>query len=402
MLYRYKAYDPEGNAVTGEVDAHGSEAAMVKLRSQGLLVDSLRLAPSLKVSWNADLGSPKLTLRQQAVFFNLLALLLDGGVPVLQALQVLAGTTRGPMQLVMQRMAAEVESGHPLSRAMASQRGVFPRLAIHIVSVSELAGELEAGLRLLAEQFDAEDLMIRKFKSAMIYPTVVMVMALGLAVFMTVFIVPSFAGMFKDLGAELPWQTQALLSVSEFMQAYWYLLIGGLGAAAGGFVYGKRRSESFRMTVDRLLLRVPVFGPLVRNRETARYSRTLGTMMKSGVPVMTAAQSAADLLENAFMSARLMSVPDAIANGDTLGQAVKATGVLPPILAELLVVGEVIGKTDTTLTHIATVADTDVKQTLDRLTAILEPVLIFLLGGIVLCVVVPLLLPMFDVYTKIK
>lgn len=402
MLYRYRAFGPGGATVTGEVEARERAGALRKLGSQGLLVDSLRPALRLGINWRMDLGSPKLTLRQQSNFFRLLAMLLDGGVPILQALQVLAGNSRGATQLVLQRIGREVADGQPLSWAVSAQPGVFPRIAIHIIGVSELAGQLDSGLQLLAEQFDSEDEMRRKFKSALIYPAVVLVMALALAAFMTLFIVPSFSDMFKDLGAELPWQTQALLSLSDFVGDNWYMIVALIGTGIGGFSYGKRRYQAFRLRVDQALLKLPVFGELVRNRETARYTRTLGTMIKSGVAVMTATQAAADLLENSFLSDRLAGVAEAIANGATLGQAVRSSAALPPLLAELLVIGELIGKTDTTLFHIAWVADADVKQTLDRLTSILEPVLILLLGGIVLCVVIPLLLPMFDLYSKIK
>lgn len=402
MRYRYEAIGPGGLATAGEVEAAGRVMAMGKLRALGLVVTSLHPVLQFRLNWNLDLGAPKLSLRQLAELFNLLAMLLDGGLPVLQALQVLGGTMRPPASQILAAMAAEVAAGEPLSRAMAAQRSVFPRLAVHIVGVSELAGELPAGLRQLANQFDAEDQIQRKFKSAMIYPVVVLVMALGLAVFMTVFIVPSFAGMFKDLKAQLPWQTRALLAVSNFIQQEWYLLATAVAGAVFGYRQALQKSERFRLLVARTLLRVPVFGPLIWLRETAHYTRTLGTMLQSGVPVMVAVQAAVDLVQNAHMANRLTAVPADIAGGASLGQALKRSQALPPLMVELLIVGEVIGRTDETLHRVAGLTDGQVKQTLERLTALLEPFMILILGSIVLMVVVPLLLPMFDLYTKIK
>lgn len=402
MQYRYRAYATGGKVVTGEIEAPALAAAISKLKMQGLLVDSVKPSLSLNFNWNMELGPPKLDMRQQAVLFHLLHLLLDGGVPILQSLQVLAGTVRGTVSNVLTKMIQEVQAGHTLSRALAAQGKVFPRIAVQMIHVSEMAGDLPGGLKLLADQFEAEDNISRKFKSAMIYPTVVLTMALGLAAFMTLFIVPNFAGMFADLGSELPWQTRALLSVSDFMLANWYIVFGALLLGLVGFSQAKQRSQRFRLAVHELLLKMPVFGLLIQNRELAQYTRTLGTMMKSGVPVLNAADAASGLLTNEALARRLRLVPDLITNGMTLGQAVKQSGAMPPIMAELLVVGELIGNADKTLDHIATIADADVRQTLDRLTSILEPVLILLLGGIVLSVIIPLLLPMFDMYSKIK
>lgn len=402
MLYRYKAFGTGGQVLAGEIDAPGRAMAMTKLRTQGLLVDTLRPAPSLKINWNMELGAPKMSLRKQSIFFNQLAMLISGGVPVLQSLQVLAGNSRGPIKVVLERMIREVDAGQSLSRAMAAQRTVFPRLAIHIISVSELAGELDSGLRLLAQQFDAEDQLQRKFKTAMVYPSVVLFMALALVVFMLTFIVPTYADMFASMDAELPWETQTLLSLSGFIINQWYIVLALALLVGFGHIYEMAHSDKYRLFMHRLLLRIPIFGPLTWHRETARYTRTLGTMLKSGVPVLAAAQAAADLLQNDALATRFAAVPGAISNGSPLGRAIRDSGGMPPIMAELLTVGEAVGNSDTTLQHITTFMDADVKQTVDRLTSILEPVMILILGGIVVSVIVPTMLPMYDLYTKIK
>lgn len=402
MIYRYRAYGQGGQAVSGEVESPSRAVAMNKLRGQGLLVDSLWPAPSLKISLQMNLTAPKLTLRQQAVFFHQLAMLVDGGVPLLQSLQVLLNSSPRTVRPIIERMIRTVESGQPLSRALSAQRGLFPRVATHVTGVAEMAGELGRGLQLLAEQFDAEDQLQRKYIAALTYPAVVLVMALLLAGLMVTFIVPQYATMFQELGAELPWQTRALLAVSDFVGRYWYAVLLLVPGRLAGFRFALGRSEELQLLVHRLLLRVPVFGPLQRDREAARYTRTLGTLLKSGVPVVSAAQAAAELVENAALANRLAAVPEAIVGGSTLARAIKETGAIPAIMAELLVVGEMIGNSTGTLHQVASLLDGEVRQTVERLSSILEPVLIVILGGIVLSVVLPLMLPMFELYRHIK
>lgn len=402
MLYRYRAWGPGGSLVTGQLEAAARTVALKKLQDQGLLVEDLSASMNWNMELNLDLSSNKLGLRQVSLLFAQLAMMIKGGVPVLQALQVLSGYYKGKPAKTLQKMAADVENGQTLGQALVAFRASIPRVALHVVSVSELAGELDKGLVLLSRQFDAEDQIKRKVKSALLYPIVVLCMTFGLAAFMIGFIVPQYAGMFADLGADLPRETRILMAVSGFVQKRFVWILLGLGGAIGGFMFAMTRSDSFRLKVHGLLLRVPVLGPLIRNRESARYCRVLSTMLKSGVPVLSAAQTGADAVGNAHLADRLATVGEQISMGATIGHAIKSTGVLPPIMAELLAVGEMIGETDNSLDQIATFCEADVNQTVDRLTSILEPVLILTLGAIVLSVVYPLLIPMFEIYGKIQ
>lgn len=402
MLYRYRAWGPGGGVVTGELEAAARTVALKKLQDQGLMVEDLSASLNWNVDLNLDLSSNKLGLRQVSLLFAQLAMMIKGGVPVLQALQVLSGHYKGKPAQTLRKMAADVEHGQTLGQALVAFRASIPRVALHVVSVSEMAGELDKGLLLLSKQFDAEDQIRRKVKSALLYPIVVLCMTFGLAAFMIGFIVPQYSSMFADLGAELPLETRILMSVSGFVQTnyLWILLI--IVAGTGGFMAAMARSDSFRMKVHGLLLRMPVVGPLIRNRESARYCRILSTMMKSGVPVLSAAQTASDSVANALLADRLATVGEQISMGASIGESIKSTQVLPPIMAELLSVGEMIGESDATLDQIATFCEADVNQTVDRLTSILEPVLILTLGAIVLSVVYPLLIPMFDIYSKVQ
>ncbi|MFZ5816329.1 MAG: type II secretion system F family protein [Bacillota bacterium] len=401
MRYKYQAFTAQGQLVGGYLEASSRENAVSKLREQGMLVKNMSRAAEFKLSLDMDLTPPKLNLRQQSIFFSQMAMLLKGGVPVLQSLEVLKEQARRPMDKILKLMAADVETGMPLSRAMSNRHPSFAPMATQVLSISEYSGELDRGLRLLSEQFDAEDQLQRKFISALTYPVTVLVMAFALAIFMIAFIVPNYAGMFADLGAELPWQTRALLAVSEAVTTHWYMIpILFVGFLI--FMWMVKRNEELRAKVHRLYLKIFIFGPLMRMREVARYTRAMASLLKAGVPVVTAARVCADVVENGYLAKQLQQVPDRIAQGATMGRAIKETEMLPPILAELLAVGEMISNSDDTLEYIAHLSESDVKQTVERLTAIMEPVFILVLGGIVLIIVVPLLLPMFDLYGKIS
>lgn len=402
MLYRYRAWAPGGRRISGEVEASARPIALKKLQDQGYLVEQLAAGVNWNMDINLDLSSNKLGLRQVSLLFNQLAMMIRGGVPILQALQVLSGHYKGKPATTLRKMAQDVEQGQTLSQVLTAFRSSIPREALHVVAVSELAGELDLGLTVLARQFDAEDQIQRKVKSALIYPVVVLCMTFGLAFFMLGWVVPQYEGMFSDLGAELPVETRTLLAISRFVSGnIWWILLG-LVLATGGYLVAYKRSEPFRTWLHRMALRVPVLGPLIRNRESARYCRVLGTMLKAGVPALSAVHTGADSAKNLDLANRLNEVSSSISSGASMGHAIKESGVLPPIMAELLTVGEVIGEADASLEQVATFCEADVNQTVDRLTSILEPVLIITLGLIVLGVVYPLLIPMFEIYGKIQ
>lgn len=402
MLYRYSGFGAGGAPAAGQIEAPARAIAMSRLRGRGILPETVWPV----VQWNLELSwgrsGARLSLRQLAVLLGQLGMLIRGGVPVLQSLQVLAGHYRGRLAAMLGTAARAVEGGQPLSRALGSLGGLVPPVAVHVLSVSEVAGELESGLDLLTRQFDAEDQIARKVRSALVYPVIVVLMTVALAVFMLTFIIPRYATLFQDLHAELPGPTLALLAVAGAVWR-WGWLMGLLALAlAAAVVVGLRRSEAVRLRLHRLALRPPVVGPLIRQREAGRYCRVLATLLKSGIPVMGAADAAAESVQNAWLAHRLARVPQEIALGISLGRAVRHSEVLSPVMAELLTVGETIGATDETLMRIATFAEQDVDQTVQRLTALLEPALVLILGGVVLAVVYPLILPLFDIYTKIN
>lgn len=402
MLYRYTGYGAGGERRQGEIEAPTQSIAAAGLKAQGILLESIAPALTLRPDLSRFRRGGRQPLRTLSVFLTQLRMLLRGGVPLLQSLQVLAGAARGHLRETVQRMARQVENGNTLGQAMAGNRTVFPRVAVHVVGISEHAGQLEKGLELLARQFDAEDQVRRKIKSALLYPAAVLFMTTGLAVFMLTVIVPKFAELFAGLGSELPRATQNLMAVADLLRHHGLTVAAGAVGAGLGAALAVNRIEALRVALHRAVLGLYVVGPLARVRECGRYARMLATMLQSGVPVVSAVQAAAEGVQNAYLAQQLGAVQDAVSQGQSLGQAIRQAGVLPPIMTELLAVGEMVGSADATLLQIATFCEEDVNQTVQRLTALLEPVLILTLGGVVLSVVYPTLLPLFDIYTKMK
>lgn len=400
MRWRYRAWTADGQAKTGEVEAVTRQLARERLRGQGLMIEELRPSAG-QLSSLQKLLHPRISLRQLALFCSQVAMLLEGGVPLLQALQAMSAMVRAPFGKVLTRVAEAVEQGQPLSKALSRERGVFPRLVIQIVGTAELSGMVPEALSLLGKQFEREHQIRRKVRGALIYPTIVLTMAFGLMIFMLGWVVPQYAGMFRDLGAELPWVTRSLMVLADFVRAH---VVWILGLAAGLFWLPRaaaRRSQAVRLHLHRLVLRIPVIGALIRMREVSRYCRSLATSLKAGVAVLTAAEASADVLENDAIALPLQQVPGKMQQGESLTVALRSAGVLPPLLLELLAVGELVGHTDETLFRIADVSEGDVNESVDQLMATMEPVLVIFLGGIILMTLIPLLLPMFDIYTKI-
>lgn len=402
MLYRYTGYRAGGERCQGEIEAPAWSAAVTGLKATGILVESV--TPVLRLPAAAGLlrRDGRLPLRLLVVLFNQLRMLLRGGVPLLQGLQILAGNARGHLRAVLGRLAREVENGRTLGQAMAASRGAFPPAAVHVVAASEFAGRLESGLELLAGQLEREDQLQRKIRSVLVYPAAVLLMTAGLAAFMLTVILPRYAELFAGLGSELPAATRTLLAVAAGVRSHGLMLAAGAAGAGLGAHLAVRRVEGLRLALHRAVLHVAVAGPLIRAREAARYTRLLATMLGSGVPVLAAVAAAARGVQNAALANRLAAVEGAISRGLTPGQAIRQTGLLTPIMAELLTVGEMVGNTDGTLLQIAAFCEEDVNQTVQRLTALLEPVLVACLGGVVLAVVYPTLLPLFDIYTKMR
>lgn len=407
MKFRYKGRGPGGKPVTGSISAPSRAEALSQLQQSGVLVSALSAeSVSLSLSMNVDLKSllvsnRKITSGELAAMCSQFSTLVAAGVPLLQILDLLAQQFRpGRLSTILVAVRESVQSGNSLSQSMRAHRGLLPEALIYITAVAEMSGQLELGYQLLARQFEQEDNVARKVKSAMTYPTVVLTVATAVVIFMLTYVLPNYTAMFSSLGAELPTPTKILMAVSDFVRHRWWLLVPVPFLVVWGW-RSALKNRSVRSRYQELLLHLPVIKPLVYKREFGRLCRTLGTMIGSGVPLLSALGMAREAMEFIPMSRALDGLQESVRVGESFGNALKRQRLFDHISVEMISLGEASGNLETMLLRVADLAEKDLSAQLDRSTALLEPAMTLVLGLIVVSIIVPILLPMFDIFRQI-
>jgi type IV pilus assembly protein PilC len=404
MKFHYRGRDTSGQMKTGQLEAADRAAAIGQLQQAGVLVSELKpagISLDMEINLNLSRARRRVTTADLALFCDQLACLLGAGVPILQSLKVMGEQFKGrKLGQVVAALIADLESGDSLSQAMRRQRAHLPATMVYITAVAEVAGRLDEAYVLLAKQFDEEEQLVRKVKSAMTYPVIVVVVAIAVLIFMLTFVLPTYAGMFREMGATMPASTRALIAVSDFMRQRWYLIPVPVVALWWG---GRQllRQPAVHRRVDQLSLRIPLLGPLRYKRELARLCRTLATMNRSGVPLMAALLTVKEALEFQPLAAAVDNVQGRVADGESFGEALRAQPFFDRITVEMIALGEQAGTLETMLFKVAAVADKDVNLLLDRLTALLEPAMTMLIGSLVVSILIPMLLPMFDILGQV-
>jgi type IV pilus assembly protein PilC len=407
MKFRYRARDDGGKLQEGTVEAPDQAAALQMLQQRGLTVirlDRVRFAVDLNadIDLGALFGRRPVSAAELALFCDQFAALAGAGVPILQALSVLAAQFKGRrLALVIQGIVRAIEGGHSLSQAMDAYRAELPPVMIYITAVAEVAGRLEEAYLLLARQFEQEDQLSRRVKSAFMYPAVVLSVALMVVLFMLTYVLPTYARLFQQMGAALPPSTRVLMTVGTFIKTYYYLVPVAL-LLLWLLLRWLLRQPRVAAGVERLVLKIPLMGALRYKRELARLCRTLGTMGRSGVPLMAALATAQEATPWAPLRQALAAVQAEVAAGETFAGALRHQPLFDRISVEMLALGEQAGTLDTMLFRVADTAERDVQSLLQRLTSLLEPALTVLVGGLVVSIIVPMLLPMFEILGKVR
>lgn len=405
MHFRYKARERSGSLKEGRLEAADQSEALAILQQMDLLVVDLRPAGKFAIDLNAEIqlsGPKRITSRDLALFCGQFSSLLNAGVPALQGLTVLARQfKKSPLSKVLEGVVHAIEGGSSLSQAMREYARQLPSAMIYITAVAEVSGNLDSSYALLAAHFEQEDTFGRKVKSAFTYPTVVLTVALGVILFMVTGVLPTYGQLFSQMGADMPASTRFLMAVGETTIRFWYLvpwpplaLVLGLRALA--------RRPRARAKLQLWQLRVPIFGPLVYKRELARLCRTLGTMTRSGVPLLPALVTVQEAMDHEPLRQALAAIQEDVRRGDTFGQALERQAIFDRITTEIIGLGEAAGNMDAMLFRVADLAEKDVNSLLDRLGQVLEPALTVVLGIIVVSIIVPMLLPMFDILGKVR
>ncbi len=400
--FEYSVRDKRGKLVNGKLDAPNEAALVQKLRGMGYAPLSVKEANK---GVNRELklpGSDKVGLKDLAVMSRQFATMIDSGLSLLRALSILAEQTESTgLAKTLGEVRSDVEGGQALSTAMAKHAKVFPPLMVNMCRAGEVGGFLDKVLLQIAENMEAEVKLRAKIKSAMTYPVVVFIIAVIAVIGMLLFIVPVFTKMFASLGGELPAPTKALVFLSGAMKiAAPIVAIGAIPALAGWRKV--KNEERVRRVVDPLKLKVPIFGELFRKVAISRFARNLGTMLQSGVPILRSLEIVGEASGNVVLRDASRAVEDSVRRGESLAGPLADHSVFPPMVVQMLAVGEDTGAMDTMLHKISEFYDQEVEATTEALTSIIEPLMIAVLGSVVGAMIVALYMPIFSVFDLIK
>ena len=400
--FTYKVRDRAGKMVTGTIDADTQAAVANKLKGMGYSPVSIEAAKQgMKREIKIGKGK-KVKLKDLAIFARQFATMINSGLSLLRALNILTEQTENPtLRNVLAEVRNDVETGSSLSSAMSKHPEVFPALMVNMTKAGEVGGFLDSVLLQVAANYEAEVRLRGKVKSAMTYPVVVFVMAVLMCAVMLIFIVPVFAKMFEDLGSTLPLPTRILVILSGILRKTFPLIL--LGLIAGWQVWKRvKRKEGVRNVVDPVKLKVPVFGPLFQKIALARFARNLGTMLKSGVPILQSLDIVADTTGNVVLARAVRDVQESVRTGESISAPLTQHAVFPSMVVQMMAVGEDTGALDTMLMKIGEFYDQEVEATTESLTALIEPLMIAFLGTVVGGMIIALYMPIFKVFDLIE
>ena len=399
--YEYKVRDRTGNLVSGQLMGDSETLVLQKLREMGMTpVEVKKATAGLKMEINLRPGRVK--LKEIAIFARQFATMVNSGLPILRALSILGDQTDSKeLQKVLLQVRNDVEQGSSLSAAMVKHPKAFNNLFISMVKAGETGGVLDDVLMKLADQIEEEVELRRQIKSAMTYPIVVLVMVVGIMSAMLLFIVPQFETIYASLDSKLPLPTQILLNMSKAFRTYWWMFV--LGAIGGRFALRRyKKTDKGRARIDAIKIRVPVFGPLFHKVALARFASTAGMLLRAGVPILQALDIVKETVNNHVLSTAVEDVKTSVREGESIAKPLGKHHVFPPMVVQMLAVGEETGAVDTMLDKVSDFYNSEVKATVEALTSLIEPLLIAVIGGAVGAAVVALYMPMFNIINLIK
>lgn len=394
----WKARTLQGEVQNGIISARHERDVIGELRRRRLIVLSIRQKAK-------DVTLPRIGTgvkrKDLVVFSRQFATMINSGLPLIQCLEILGSQVENPnLARIIQEVCSDVEAGNTLSDSLAKHEKVFTPLFINMVAAGEAGGILDRVLFRLAEYLEKSNSIRRKVKGAMVYPAVVMSIAIIVTIFLLVFVIPTFAKLFESSGLSLPLPTRVTIAASNFMMAAWpFLLIMTIVAVVGLRRYHRTDRGEYR--IDSLLLKIPHLGELLRKAAIARFSRTLGTLLSSGVPILDAMEITATTSGNRVIQEAVMSSRSSIASGDTISEPLGKSAVFPPMVVQMIRVGEETGEMDNMLNKIADFYEDEVDVAVETLTSVLEPILIVGIGFIVGGMVISMYLPIFRLATAI-
>lgn len=395
-VFAYAGKARGGKSVTAEITADNRDAAIDQLRSQGVTVTTIEEKKKA-----ASAKKQKVTDKDIVVFTRQFATMIGAGLPLVQCLEILSSQCDNKtFGKIISDVKMDVESGTTFADALKKQPTVFSGLYCNMVQAGEVGGALDTTLLRLAAQLEKAAKLKGQIKAAMVYPTAIVSVAIIVVSVLLVFVIPIFAKMFTEFGGTLPGLTLFVMGVSEFLQKYIVVLI----AAAAGGIWGLKKyyaTPAGRLQIDTLMLKLPVAGDLIRKIAVAQFTRTFGTLLQSGVPIMEALEIVARIAGNKIVENAILNARTSVGEGKTLSEPLGKTGVFPPMVVQMINVGEATGALDVMLGKIADFYDEEVDAAVSALTALLEPALMVFLGTVIGFIVIAMYLPIFKMASVI-
>ncbi|MFQ5600496.1 MAG: type II secretion system F family protein [Candidatus Krumholzibacteriia bacterium] len=398
--FLWKGRTPAGEVLSGELAAEDKQELINQLRKRRILITSVT---SKSVAHKEiHLRPPSVSTRELGVFTRQFATMINAGLPLVQCLNILGQQSDNPyFKKVILGVMSSVESGSTLAEAMGKHPRVFSRLYINMVDAGESGGVLDTIFQRLSVYLEKAEALRRKVKGALTYPAIVVIVAVGATTFMLLFIIPTFAKMFSDFGGELPLPTRVVLALSNYLRGWWW----AMGAVVVGTVLAVKsyyKSDPGRQLIDRLVLRVPIIGSVIRRSAVARFTRTLGTLISSGVPILDGLEITARTAGNAVVEKAILKTRGSISEGNTIAEPLRGCNVFPPMVVQMIAVGEQTGALDEMLNKIADFYEEEVDMAVEAMTSVIEPVMIVIMGVLVGGMLVAMYMPMFKLITVIS
>jgi type IV pilus assembly protein PilC len=397
--YAYKVRDRGGNLISGTLVADSEGLVLQRLREQGLT--PLEVGKQSR-GLNIELTKKKVKLKELAVFSRQFATMVNSGLPILRALAILADqTNNAELAKALSACRVDIEQGSSLSAALQKHPKIFNDLYVSMVKSGETGGSLDNVLLRLADMIENEVKLRGKIKSAMTYPIAVVALVSLIMAAMLLFVVPQFKSIYGQLGGTLPMPTRVLLMVSDVFKKFWFIVL--IGIFVGRFFLRRwKATPTGRQSIDAFKLRVPIFGSLFQKTALARFAGTLSMLLRSGVPILQALDIVSETVNNKVISKAITEVQASVREGESMAKPLAKHSVFPPMVVQMLAVGEETGQVDVMLEKVATFYNQEVEASVDSLTSLIEPLLIAVVGGAVGMAVIALYMPMFNIIKLIQ
>lgn len=391
--FQWVGVNKQGNKIKGKMPAETADIVKMQLRKQGITPKAVNAE---LFSFGGSATKKAIKPVDIAVFLRQLAIMMKAGVPLVQSFDIIGKGHENPsVQDLVMAVKADVESGNPFADSLRKHPKYFDDLVCDLIHAGEQSGTLEQMLDRIATYKEKSEALKSKIKSAMMYPAAVVTVSIAVTAVLLIYVVPMFKDLFSGAGADLPALTAMVVSMSENMQANWYIYFGILVAIVVGYVQLNNKSEAFRAGKDRLLLKFPIFGPLIQKAAVARYARTLATTFAAGVPLVDALDSAAGASGNIVYRDAIMKIKEDVTSGLQINMAMTSTGVFPNMVNQMVAIGEESGAVDTMLAKVADIYEQEVDDAVDGLSSLIEPFVIVFIGGVVGTIIVAMYLPIF-------